>query len=209
MLNIPTAKAKIPQAQPTTAMPGTTSLAEQPAAPAGYEYLGRGSEDPIAQRVVKQFGGGEVGSSPYGEWAATAPRVPGKRPGFDWLPIERSSSGPYISVDPSTWGTRNSGSLYEDMKRAYVEQGGMGTYEQLAVTNPAAVGRPYVTATGKPAPVFNAQTGMSETPTLEGIQWGWNPQLTPEQTAAKRQAAVAAQGSLHTLAPEVINKMWR
>lgn len=201
MLDIPTAQANR-QARRTAAQPmttqagptaGGTSLGAAPTTALSqttpYEYGGQGWNDPVAQSVMKDYFSTpqwDTGSGPgMYEQNMNIAQAYNETPGVLHTPL-----------DPASWGTTYKGQDYADITDKYKAAG--GTYfDQFTPAQQAGV--PYYAATGEPAPVMNMQTGVAETPVLNstGLVTGQTP------------AQVRGSGSLHTLAPEVISKMWR
>jgi hypothetical protein len=111
MLDIPTAKARIP-----TNVPGATSLEPQPApytAPV-YKYAGQGWNDPLAQQAY----GNVKGDESLQRLRRVSPEGP--------------TSGYHYSspMDPTKWGVNYHGGVYDKMKAEYLRLGGTGTVEQ-------------------------------------------------------------------------------
>jgi hypothetical protein len=110
--------------------------------------------------------------------------------------ISRSGTGGvsyHNPMDPKEWGGSVRGSDVDKMKEAYLAAGGQGTYDQLAATNPKAVGWP-TDAAGNPLPKMDMATGK----TLAA-----NP-----QTGAWAPGG-GGSGSSFSLNPAVLQKMWR
>lgn len=211
MLDIPTVRAnrQARRAQPTTAVGGSLggpSIAEQPSTTAGvtsmtpapmtalskttpYEYANTPWNDPVAQSTMKSWY-----EDPSHGFAGVNAWNPGGGTGF----FERSlanakaydaSPGVYHSeIDPARFTP--------EQKESYI--GGGGTYYDQ-FTPAQQSGLPYFAATGEAAPVMNMATGVAETPTF-----GAGGKVT-----GQTPATVGGTGSFHTLAPEVLSKMWR
>lgn len=203
MLNIPTAQAnrQTRRAAPTAAaptdqsvMPGTPQSAEVPGATSltptaptalsqttPYEYANTPWNDPVAQSTMKSWYENPAhGFTQESQWN------PGGGTGFYERSLANAKAydttpGVYHSeIDPARFTP--------EQKEAYIAGG--GTYYG-SQTPAQAAGVPYFAATGEPAPVMNMATGVAENP------------LT------KQPMQVGGTGSFNTLAPDVINRMWR
>src|SRR5258708_4166405 len=176
-----------------TAGPGMTSIPEAPPTALSqttpYEYGGQGWNDPVAQSVMKDYfstAKWDTGSAPgMYDQSMNIAQAYNDKPGVLHSPL-----------DPASWGTTYRGQEYTDIADKYKAAG--GTYfNQFTPAQQAGV--PYYAATGQPAPVMNMQRGVAETPTVSptGKVRGQTP--TP----------VGGTGSYNTLAPDVVNRMWR
>lgn len=229
MLDIPTAKAKLPQVranrqarravepmttQPTTGLSelgaGTTSLAPgAPTAPATpvvspwneqygatAEKQATGWKDPIAQQVSKDFYQQRYGNlDEYNRLLNTAPTYESGKFGGYLSPLDPMGMGNpelqynYIKAGGQAFSPgeiENNLAItgHSDELSNYVPEG-----SQTANSGMALPGQPYIAATGMAAPVMNMTTGVPQNPNTGQPMVG--------------------SGSLHTLAPEVISKMWR
>lgn len=197
MLDIPTARANRQAArqQPApvaTGAPdmtaGTTSMAPAPPTAQSqttpYEYAGHGSQDPIAQQVMKDYWSPDKWGSTYDTnlYLANA--------------YDKSGGNFNSPLDPSTWGTVFRGQDYTDIGEKYKAAG--GTYfNQFTPAQQAGV--PYMAATGEPAPVMNMATGVAETPVMSA----------GGQITGQTPTAMGGSGSYHTLDPNILSRMWR
>jgi hypothetical protein len=167
-----------------TSIPGGTSAATAatPAASTAYKYLGQGWNDPLAQQMYQKYAfGGKLSPGAISRLSGPATQA-------------YVGSGNYHNpMDPKEWGGSVRGAEVDAMKAAYLAAGGQGTYDQLAATNPKAVGWP-TDAAGNPLGRMNPTTGATEMP--NAATGAWAP-------------GSGGSGSTNTLAPEILQKMWR
>jgi hypothetical protein len=166
-----------------SATPPTTATATAKAAP--YKYLGQGWNDPLAQQMYQKYAfGGRLSPEFIQQKVKQNAPMAGPHPGLTF-------NDP---MDPTGWGGWNQGADVDRMKAAYIAAGGQGTYEQLAATNPEAVG--WKAGQGR----INTMTGQMEYPQATG---GWSSTLT------SAGAPAGGSGSMNALPPDVLKKMWR
>jgi hypothetical protein len=167
-----------------TSLAGSTSLAPAAAAkPSGYQYLNKGWTDPLAQEIAKKYLYRPTTRTSM--WNPAGPNDSYRRLSELSAAYHRggASGGGYQDpLDPKNWRQSGvyTGEQADKMKQEYISRGGLGTYEQLAATNPSTIGWP-TDAAGNPLPKLDTTTGKTLT----------------------------ASGSSFSLAPEVLAKMWR
>ena len=165
--------------------------------PPKYQYLNKGYADPLAQEIAKKYmHDPNVRTS---MWNPAGPddeyrQLSALSQAYNRNGLDSSYQDP---LNPTNW--RASGVYTQDqadkMKAEYVNRGGLGTYEQLAFTNPKDVGAPYNATTGGPV----------GTDTWEGIQ----AKLGYKGAVAPTTAPAGGTGSSNSLSPDVLKKMWR
>jgi hypothetical protein len=179
-----------------TAIPGGISAAAPTAAaakPVPYKYAGQGWNDPLAQQMYQKYAfGGRISPNLVGQLAHMGD-------------VESAGSSGGVAyhnpLDPKEWGGSIRGDDVEKMKAAYLAAGGQGTYDQLAATNPTSVGWPTDTG-GNPLPKMDLSGGKVQTLYPSGAQ-GFQP------PAPGSVQAMGGSGSMNSLSPDILKKMWR
>lgn len=219
MLNIPTARTNLQarrtagQQPPATSGsmggPGMTSLEAQPTAPttpavspwneqygASATKQATGWKDPVAQQVSKDFYQQRYGNlDEYNRLMTTAPTYESGKYGGYLSPVDPMGMGnpelqyQYIKAggqafSPGEIANNLAITGHSDELSNYVPAG-----SQAANTGMALPGQPYIAGTGMAAPVMNMTTGVPTNPNTGQPMVG--------------------TGSFNTLAPDVMNKMWR
>src|SRR5580765_2732903 len=136
----------------------TTSAATQKAAP--YKYTGQGWNDPLAQQMYQKYAfGGKLSPDAISRLSGPSTQA------------YVGSGGYHNPMDPKEWGGSVRGADVDKMKAEYLAAGGQGTYDQLAATNPGAVGWP-TDASGNPLPKMDMATGKPLQPKAQTGMWG-------------------------------------
>lgn len=163
---------------------GATSMATQSTAAAApktnpYQYAGsKGYQDPLAQDLYKKYNPGVTQGQ--GQWGSNYDQLMKLSSMYANAP---GGGGNYIDpLNPRNW---QAGA----MKDEYLQQGGLGTFEQQA-QYPGATNWP-MDASGNPLPRLNMQTGQKES-------------IVPGAPPVS-----AGSGSSNSLSPDILKKMWR
>jgi hypothetical protein len=181
-------------------VPGATTLGATTTAgkPPAYQYVNKGWSDPLAQEIAKKYLHDPTTRTSMWNPAGADDAYRRLKGLSDMYHVGGATAGAYQDpLDPKNWRQSGvyTGDQAQKMKEEYVNRGGLGTYEQLAFTNPKDIGAPYQTATGGPV----------GTDTWEGIQakLGYKGATAPPTTPA------GGVGSSFSLNPSVLSKMWR
>jgi hypothetical protein len=141
-----------------------------------YQYAGKaGYKDPLAQELYQKYNPNLTRSQ--GPWSSGYDQLMNLSKGY-----ENTTTNYIDPLNPRNW---QAGA----MKDEYLQQGGLGTYEQQAAY-PGATNWP-MDAQGNPLPRMNMQTGQAES-----IVPGAPP-------------PGAGSGSSFSLSPDILSKMWR